>query len=170
MKKNILAILIASSIGLYGCGDESEVTGKPTIDPIIEKSLKAETKIKFDLISNPNVPVVIKPTYLAMDKDDGTLATEKLAKDPTKWSDPLVAMGKTDGWSTNQPIIIDFTGNDLDSATAADGFYLLETGDPTSKDYASIPPKRLTQANGDFKVFCLRKNLDCIADQALEAS
>ncbi|RWX56715.1 VolA/Pla-1 family phospholipase [Photobacterium chitinilyticum] len=168
MKKNILAILIASSIGLYGCGNEGEVTGKPTIDPIIEKSLKAETKIKFDLISNPSAPVVIKPTYLAMDKNDGTLATEKLAKDPTKWSDPLVTMGKTDGWSTNQPIIIDFTGNDLDSATAADGFYLLETGDPTSKDYASIPPKRLTQANGDFKVFASGKTLTVLLTKPLK--
>ncbi|MGR5146535.1 VolA/Pla-1 family phospholipase [Photobacterium alginatilyticum] len=168
MKKNILAVLIASSIGLAGCGNESEVVGNPTIDPIIERSLQADTKIKFDIISNPSAPVVVKPTYLAVDKNDGTLATEGLAADPTKWSDPLVTMGKTDGWSTNQPITIEFIGNNLDSTTAADGFYLLETGDPTSSTYANTQPIPLTEANGDFKVFASGKTLTVLLTKPLK--
>ncbi|OLQ75243.1 lipase [Photobacterium proteolyticum] len=168
MKKNILAVLIASSIGLAGCGNESEVVGNPTIDPIIERSLKADTKIKFDILSNPKSPVVVKPTYLAVDKNDGTLATESLADDPNKWSDPLVTMGKTDGWSTNQPITIEFIGNDLDGTTAADGFYLLETGDPTSSTYTSTQPVPLTEANGDFKVFASGKTLTVLLTKPLK--
>ncbi|GAB3519904.1 VolA/Pla-1 family phospholipase [Photobacterium alginatilyticum] len=168
MKKNILAVLIASSIGLAGCGNESEVVGNPTIDPIIERSLKADTKIKFDILSNPSAPIVVKPTYLAVDKNDGTLATEGLAADPTKWSDPLVTMGKTDGWSTNQPITIEFIGNNLDSTTAADGFYLLETGDPTSSTYANTQPVPLTEANGDFKVFASGKTLTVLLTKPLK--
>ncbi|MCW8328354.1 lipase [Photobacterium sp. SDRW27] len=151
MKKNLLAVLIASSIGLYGCGNESELTGNPTIDPGIEKSLKAETKIKFDLISDPTNPVIVSPTFLAMDSTDGTLKSDGVTGDEgyNDISDPAVAMGKTDGWSTTQPFIIEFTGNDLDENTATDGFYLIESNDPTAGT-PTIIPKPLTAANGDF--------------------
>lgn len=151
MKKNILAVLIASSIGLAGCGNESEVVGNPTIDPIIARSLQAETKIKFDLISDPSNPVVVTPSFLVMDSTDGTLATERLVTDTTDLSRPEVAMGKNDGWSTTQPINIEFTGNNLDPATASSGFYLIESNDPTSST-STVTPTQLTQANGDFTV------------------
>lgn len=153
MKKNILAVLIASSIGLYGCGNESELTGNPTIDPRLEKSLKAETKIKFDLISDPSNPVIVIPTFLAMDSTDGTLKTDGVTGDQgyTDISNPAVAMGKTDGWSTTQPFVIEFTGNDLDAATATDGFYLIESKNPTDTT-DSVQPTSLSAAKGDFMV------------------
>jgi virulence factor lipase-like protein len=127
MNKNLLALLIASSLGLYGCGDETSLEGKATIDPDIEKSLKAETKINFDLISDPLNPVVVTPTFLAMDSTDGTLSTDGslgTSSYSTNTTDPATALGKTDGWSTSQPFVIEFTGNELDKNTAENGFFL----------------------------------------------
>ncbi|PSW03620.1 VolA/Pla-1 family phospholipase [Photobacterium lipolyticum] len=154
MKKNILAVLIASSISLYGCGDETELTGNPTIDPIIEKSLKAETKINFDLITDSSNPVIVIPTFLAMDATDGTLSVEGSNgsdKYSTNLADPKTAMGKTDGWSTTQPFVINFTGNDLDAASADNGFYLIESKNPTDAT-DSAQPTSLSAADGDFMV------------------
>ncbi len=74
-----------------------------------------------------------------------------MAQDKTNTSDPLVAMGQTDGWSTTQPITISFTGKNLDPATAANGFYLIKSGDPTNPD-DTTQPTRLTQQAGDFVV------------------
>ncbi|MDX1303765.1 VolA/Pla-1 family phospholipase [Photobacterium sp.] len=137
MKKNILAVLIASSISLYGCGNESEVTGNPTIDPIIEKSLKAETKILFDLASK----TLVLPTFLAMDSTDGTLKSDGVTGDEgyTDISNPAVAMGKTDGWGTTQPIVIEFMGNDLYPSMNSDGFYLIESNNPTATNQTKTP-------------------------------
>ncbi|MGF1723376.1 VolA/Pla-1 family phospholipase [Photobacterium nomapromontoriensis] len=155
MNKHLLALIIASTLGLTACGDDATVSGDPTLDPNIGESLKAETKIKFDLISDPSNPVIITPTYLAMDTVDGTIKTDGDVGSQnylTDISDPSVALGKTDGWSTNQPILIEFTGHDLDPTTAQAGFYLLETADPTSPDYVNTSPTPLTAANGDFMV------------------
>src|SRR5690606_36539254 len=116
----LLALLIASSFAVYGCGDEKGLSGTPTIDPDIKNSLNAETKIKFDLLSDKKD--VITPSFIAMDLDDGTIATESKAS-KADLSDPAFAWGKTDGWSTTQPININFTGNDLAAETAADSFY-----------------------------------------------
>lgn len=155
MNKHLLALVIASTLGLTACGDDATVSGDPTLDPTIGESLKAETKIKFDLISDPANPIIVTPTFLAMDTVDGTIKTDGDVGTQgylTDISDPSVALGKTDGWSTNQPILIEFMGNDLDPATAQAGFYLLETADPTSADYANTAPTPLTAANGDFMV------------------
>lgn len=162
MNKTLLAILIGASLTLAGCGDDTNMGGEPTLDPSIGESLKAETKINFDLVSDPSNPIIVTPTYLAMDSADGTIKTDGDVGMPgysTDIADPSIALGKTDGWSTNQPIIIEFTGNNLDPTSAAAGFYLLETGDPTSSDYANIPPVPLSAAAGDFLVTASGKKL-----------
>ena len=168
MKKNLLAVLIASSIGLYGCGDEKELTGNPTIDPVIEQSLKAETKIAFDLISEDKV--VVTPSFLAMDTMDGTLSLEGSngsGEYSTDLTNPLVAMGKTDGWSTSQPFVIEFTGNDLDPTTAGDGFYLVESNDPTATQKTRTP-KLLTAADGYFQAIASGNKLTVILKKPLK--
>jgi Pla-1/cef family extracellular lipase len=126
----ILSFFCVSIIVLYGC-DKKDVTGAFAHDPVIENSLKAETKIKFDLISNNKV--VITPSFLAMDKFDGTIDTEKTLDNPFDLSDPAVAMGKIDGWSITQKIEIDFTGVSLDlNQNPTDIFYIMESTDPTT--------------------------------------
>ncbi|UIP27127.1 VolA/Pla-1 family phospholipase [Photobacterium sp. TLY01] len=164
MNKKLLALLIASSFALYGCGDEKGLSGTPTIDPDIKNSLNAETKIAFDLLSNEKV--VITPSFVAMDLDDGTIATESKAS-KADLSDPAFAWGKTDGWSTTQPININFTGNDLAAETAADSFYLIKSGDPTSASDTTTP-EVLSVDNGDFKVTTSGKTLTVILKKPLD--
>ncbi|EAS64801.1 Ig-like domain-containing protein [Photobacterium angustum] len=141
MKFNSIALIVASALSMVGCGGGSQTTVKPTIDPNIADSLKAETKIDFDLLS-ANKTIVI-PSYLGMDAQDGTLATREGA------TAPEIAMGQTDGWSTTQPITINFKGKALDPATAANSFYLIKSGDPTNPD-DTTQPTLLSQQNGDF--------------------
>ncbi|EAS44780.1 lipase [Photobacterium profundum] len=173
MNKKLLALLVASTLGLTACGDDATTSGDPTLDPNIGESLKAETKINFDLVSDPSNPVIVTPTYLAMDSFDGTIKTDGDVGTEgysTDISNPEVALGKTDGWSTNQPIVIEFTGNKLDATTAEDGFYLLETGDPSSSDYANTPPIPLTVVNGDFTIVTSGKTLTVIFLKPLKAA
>ncbi|MEC6908378.1 VolA/Pla-1 family phospholipase [Photobacterium piscicola] len=148
MNKYILTIL-ATSLGLIGCGGDSKTEGAPTLDPTITESINAATKINFDLISDPQNPILVQPTYLLMDSRDGTLNTEAAAVDPNNSSDPLVAMGQTDGWSTSQPLQLQFVGVDLDTTTLNNSFYLIESINPTNNTDTTTPIK-LTQANGDF--------------------
>ncbi|WP_305419926.1 VolA/Pla-1 family phospholipase [Photobacterium leiognathi] len=143
MKFNSIALVIASALSVVGCGGGSQTTVKPTVDPDIVNSLKTETKVDFDLLS-ANKKIVI-PSYLGMDVQDGTLATREGA------TAPEIAMGQTDGWSTTQPITINFTGKALDPATAANSFYLIKSGDPTNPD-DTTEPTLLSQQNGDFMV------------------
>jgi len=129
MKKSLLAIIIASCFSLTACGDK-ETTGNPSSDSVINKSLKAETKINFDLLSD--TPVVITPSFIAMDPFDGTIDSEKTATDPNDQADPAVALGKSDGWSISQPITISFTGEPLDKTQdLSNVFKMMITNNPT---------------------------------------
>ncbi|WP_419205904.1 VolA/Pla-1 family phospholipase [Photobacterium leiognathi] len=166
MNKHILSIIVAASLGLTGCGGDSKTTGAPTIDPDTANSLNAATKVNFDIVSNPSSPTIVTPTYLAMDQEDGTLSIESTAADPTDISNPVVAMGATDGWSTSQPILVNFTGNPLNPDSAAGSFYLIKSGDPTDTLDSTAPIKLvegqdyLVQAAGDTLTAVLLKPLD----------
>lgn len=166
MNKHFLSIIIAASLGLTGCGGDSKTTGAPTIDPDTADSLNAETKVNFDIISNPSSPIIVTPTYLAMDQEDGTLSIESTAADPTDISNPVVAMGATDGWSTSQPILVNFKGNPLNPDSAAGSFYLIKSGDPSDNSDSTTPIKLvegqdyLVQASGDTLTAVLLKPLD----------
>ncbi|WP_413516531.1 VolA/Pla-1 family phospholipase [Photobacterium phosphoreum] len=149
MKIRSIALLITSALSLVACKGNGTLENQSPIDPNIAASLNAETKVDFDLLAKDKK--LILPTYLAMDVQDGTLATEAMAKDKTNTSDPLVAMGQTDGWSTTQPITINFTGKTLDPTTAANSFYLIKSGDPTNPD-DTTKPTLLSQENGDFNL------------------
>ena len=165
MKIRSIALLVTSALSLIGCKSNGTLENQSPIDPNIATSLNAETKINFDLLSANKT--LILPTYLAMDVQDGTLATEAMAQDQTNTSDPLVAMGQTDGWSTTQPITINFTGKNLDPSTAARGFYLLKSGDPTNPA-DTTKPTRLTQQAGDFMVTVSGDNLIVILLKPLD--
>ncbi|HIF9184202.1 TPA: VolA/Pla-1 family phospholipase [Photobacterium damselae] len=166
MKKHYLALIIAASLGLTACGSDSKTTGTPTVNPDIADSLKAETKVNFDIISNPSAPIIVMPTYLAMDQQDGTLSVESSAVDPTNLGDPLVAMGETDGWSTSQPIQINFTGNPLDPTTGSDSFHLIKSGDPTNLADTTQPTELV--AGVDYKVMISGDTLTAILLKPLD--
>ncbi|HIF9243471.1 TPA: VolA/Pla-1 family phospholipase [Photobacterium damselae] len=166
MKKHYLALIIAASLGLTACGSDSKTTGTPTVNPDIADSLKAETKVNFDIISNPSAPIIVMPTYLAMDQQDGTLSVESSAVDPTNLGDPLVAMGETDGWSTSQPIQINFTGNPLDPTTGSDSFHLIKSGDPTNLADTTQPTELVLGV--DYKVMISGDTLTAILLKPLD--
>ncbi|MDX2322019.1 MAG: hypothetical protein QNK26_15645 [Moritella sp.] len=113
--KKILALAIASTLGLTACGDE---TTELRIDETIRDSLNRQSSIAFDLISSEKVISI--PTYLAMDAKNGTLF-ETVAGASTDRKDPKLAMGDTDGWSPTQPFVIELalpTGVTLTTDTA----------------------------------------------------
>ncbi|KAB1183690.1 VolA/Pla-1 family phospholipase [Photobacterium damselae] len=166
MKKHYLALIIAASLGLTACGGDSKTTGTPTVNPEIADSLKAETKVNFDIISNPTAPIIVMPTYLAMDQQDGTLSVESSAVDPTNLGDPLVAMGETDGWSTSQPIQINFTGNPLDPTTGSNSFHLIKSGDPTNLADTTQPTELV--AGVDYQVMISGDTLTAILLKPLD--
>ncbi|MEC6881585.1 VolA/Pla-1 family phospholipase [Photobacterium piscicola] len=156
MKIRSIALLVTSALSLIGCKSDGTLENQSPIDPNIAASLHAETKVNFDLLSANKT--LILPTYLAMDAQDGTLATETMAQDKTNTSDPLVAMGQTDGWSTTQPITINFTGKALDSTSAANSFYLIK-GTPTDPNNITQLIQSTDGKNGDFKIAVLGNSL-----------
>ncbi|UTV26870.1 VolA/Pla-1 family phospholipase [Photobacterium atrarenae] len=163
MNKKMLALLIGANLALYGC-DDTKISGEPTVDPAIERSLQAETKIAFDLLSDE--PTLILPTFIAMDSTDGTLSSDG---DSNDLSNPKVAMGKTDGWSTSQPISITFTGANLDEKTANNAFFLIKTDSPTLTKSAT-KQRKLTAEKGDFVIKVDGDTLKVILTKPLEPS
>ncbi|MGR5141435.1 VolA/Pla-1 family phospholipase [Photobacterium sp. DNB23_23_1] len=161
MKKSILALSIAASLALAGCGNDAKVENKVSYEDHIVKSLQADTKIKFDILTAP-----ILPTFLAMDSTDGTLSTEGSVGDDnynTDLSDPLTALGKTDGWSVSQPIVVPFDG-DLNMVSAQGAFHLIETTSPLSGD---LQVKDLLVNGEDFTVVTQSGNLTVIPTNPL---
>ncbi|QUM76326.1 hypothetical protein HWV00_08895 [Moritella sp. 24] len=99
--KKILALAIASTLGLTACGDDSTAL---RIDDTITDSLNRQSSIAFDVVSS-NKKISI-PSYLLMNTSDGTLDIPTTG-DLTDRSNPAVAMGDTDGWSPTQPFTIE---------------------------------------------------------------
>ncbi|MDD1781305.1 lipase [Enterovibrio sp. ZSDZ35] len=156
MKTKILAMMVSAAL-LSACNDSS-LSGEPTLDPGVTDSLNAPTKVNFDLLAKK--PVVVTPSFIAVDTHDGTLASEGTVGSSaysTDISDPLVATGKTDGWGTQSPISVSFTGNDLDPSTASQGFRLMASINPTASSSTVTPT--LLKENQDYSVSASGKTL-----------
>ena len=128
MKKQLLALMIASTLGLTGCGNESSIEGDSTIsyEQGIQQSLKAPTKVKFQLQgADATIPL---PSFMLMDTFDGTLNIPDGGD--SKLSNPKVAMGQVDGWSPNQAMIIPFSGVELEPTSVTGSVALLKVDDP----------------------------------------
>ncbi|WP_392339761.1 VolA/Pla-1 family phospholipase [Moritella marina] len=105
--KKILAITIASVLGLTACGNDKTDLSNNT-DDIIKDSLNRQSSIAFDLTSSKKT--LSRPTYLLMDSSDGTLNIPlNVDDDPADRNNPAVAMGDTDGWSPTQPFVIELS-------------------------------------------------------------
>ncbi|WP_133407406.1 VolA/Pla-1 family phospholipase [Parashewanella tropica] len=96
MKKLLLGTVIASALGLTACGDGSidDIAKNPT--PLIPQAT-----LVFDP-ANSSVPL---PNDLLFNgTTDGTLNVP--GEGPGKYTNPQVALGALDGWSTTEPINI----------------------------------------------------------------
>ena len=104
MKRLILGVAIASALGLTGCGEDSFNELKDKTDPLVPES---RITIGFDP-GNKVSPVLSTPNDLIFNGTvDGTLNMPKEKADgTTDYTDPQMALGALDGWSTTSPITI----------------------------------------------------------------
>lgn len=144
MKKTILALVVMATLGLTGCGNETETTGaisENSYEDFIATSLKAETKMKF-AVAGSDVTV---PMYnaLLMNPVDGTLNIPD-GGDPSL-SNPKVALSQVDGWSPNLPIVLEFEGAGLVSGVINNAVHIITVDDK------NMPTGKLT-AGTDYNV------------------
>ncbi len=167
-----LVLLMFSTLGLStACSEPTYYppsTNTSGFDPNINQHLKANTKIHFDVLSDPSSPTIIIPSYLATDAKDQTLSLEQTATNPDDITDPIVAMGKTDGWSNSQAIHIDFTGNNLDPTSAANSFYLIKTDQALGESHTLSA--QLLEEGVDYTVTTENKTLTANLIKPLQPS
>lgn len=109
MKRLILCVAIASALGLTGCGEDSYNELKDKTEPLIP-----ESHMVFDP-ANSKVP--LPNDLLFSGTKDGTLSIP--GESSGNYTDPQIALGALDGWSTTSPISID-----IDLAKDHDGTQL----------------------------------------------
>jgi len=119
MKKLVLSLAIAGTLGLSACQDEtitdvqSEVVENGTV-------VSATARVKFDPAAGA-AGLSIPNDLIFSGTVDGTL--EIPVADPTDGSDPFVAISALDGWSISQPfpLAIEFpAGTSLDASSASE--------------------------------------------------
>lgn len=91
---------------------------------------------------------------MAMDTFDATLSTDGSVGDrfySTNLNDPATALGKTDGWSVSQPIVIPFNG-ELNLISAQGAVYLIETTSPLEGTPSVVKILRNDTSTPDFSV------------------
>lgn len=168
MKTKYITVLIASLLTLSGCKNETSFTNNPLFNADIEASLQAETKINFDILSTPNNPTLVIPTYLAVNAQDGTLNTQYQTADSTAHGSIMEMMKSVDGWSTSQFIKINFNGNSLDPNSAELSFHFLKTANPTSQTDTTAP--LALQQGVDYTISVVGNTLTATFLKPLESS
>ena len=134
MNKLAISLAVALALGLTGCGGES-------LDDIKQEeqgSVKPLSRVVFD--PGASTPRLSVPNdLLFQNTKDGTLTTDSMA-DPD-YSNPQVALGALDGWSTQNPFTVQIdlasgTTLNADSASMPGAVRLFEiiSGGPTSAD------------------------------------
>lgn len=134
MNKLALSIAVAVALGLTACGDSlQDIKDDAQANPIIPLS-----RVVFD--PGAAVPRLSVPNDLLFQgTTDGTLTLD--AGDAPDYTNPQVALGALDGWSTQNPFAIDIdfsAGVSLDATSASrpDAVRIFEVlmGDPASSD------------------------------------
>lgn len=134
MNKLALSIAVAVALGLTGCGESlQDIKDEAQADPITPLS-----RVVFDPAAT--VPRLSVPNDLLFQgTTDGTLTLDTGAS--PDYTNPQVALGALDGWSTQNPfsLAIDFApGVSLDATSASrpDAVRVFEVtmGDPASAD------------------------------------
>lgn len=125
MRKLMISTSVALALGLAGCGGSNDTLEDIIADTPVET---AYSRIVFNPSDGElNVPNDI----LMLPGDDGFFdyTLNIPVDDETDFSDPQNAMNVVDGWSTQQPFVIDVETPDgvtLDAATLAAGVHLFE--------------------------------------------
>ena len=96
MKKLMLSVAIASTFGLSACGEDSS-------DEVVEKTevLTPWSQVVFD---PANGDVALPHDLLLSGTTDGTLNIP--GEESGDYTDPAIALGALDGWSTTAPIAV----------------------------------------------------------------
>ena len=106
MKKLAISIAVAAAIGLAGCGDSLEDLKQEAAQP--GGTVLPASRVIFD----PTASKVSVPNDLLFQgTTDGTLTFDSGAN--PDYTNPQVALGALDGWSTQNPFAIDPTSEQL---------------------------------------------------------
>ena len=136
MKKLAISIAVAAAIGLAGCGDSLEDLKQEAAQP--GGTVLPASRVIFD----PTASKVSVPNDLLFQgTTDGTLTFDSGAN--PDYTNPQVALGALDGWSTQNPFAIDLsfqagTTLNADSAQTPGAVRLFKAlmGDPMSPEAA----------------------------------
>ncbi|MAD75085.1 MAG: lipase [Rheinheimera sp.] len=141
MKKLAISIAVAAAVGLAGCGDSLEDLKQEAAQP--GGTVVPASRVIFD----PTASRVSVPNDLLFQgTTDGTLTLDSGAN--PDYTNPQVALGALDGWSTQNPFAIDLSfppGVTLNADTAqapgAVRVFKALMGDPASPEAActSVP-------------------------------
>ncbi|XQW83774.1 VolA/Pla-1 family phospholipase [Thalassotalea piscium] len=140
MKKLVLSLVIASSLGLTACENETIKDVQKNIgteEPVITASARVVFDPSAGNVSVPN-------DLLFQGTTDGTLNLP--VDDPTDEADPFVALSALDGWSTVNPFVlaIDFPdgrsldGNSVFNPNSLRIFEAIMGGDSTDAECANV--------------------------------
>lgn len=142
MKKFVLSLAIASTLGLSACDDE---TIKDVEKEVVDNgtAVTPTARVKFDPSAGA-AGLSIPNDLIFLNTVDGTL--EIPVADPTDGSDPFVAISALDGWSISQPfsLAIDFpTGTSLNADSVANPaavriFEAVMGGDANDSDCTAV--------------------------------
>jgi Pla-1/cef family extracellular lipase len=140
MKKLVLSMVIASSLGLTACDDESIKDVKADV-AANGPAVVAPARVVFD---PSNGKLSVPNDLLFLGSTDGTLNPP--VDDPTNGADPFVALSALDGWSTVNPFVIavdfpegrELDGNSVFNANSVRIFEAIMGGDATDSDCASV--------------------------------
>ena len=142
MKKLVLSLAIASTLGLSACDDE---TIKDVEKEVVDNgtAVTPTARVKFDPSAGA-AGLSIPNDLIFLNTVDGTL--EIPVADPTDGSDPFVAISALDGWSISQPfsLAIDFpTGTSLNADSVANPaavriFEAVMGGDANDSDCTAV--------------------------------
>ncbi|GAL09691.1 putative lipase [Vibrio astriarenae] len=147
MKTLFKLSMLAASIALVGCGDDSssELPSSAQIESYIQEALDRNTTIDFTLLGeDASVPL---PSYTLMNTMDGTLDLPTGGDDSL--SNPAAAMSTMDGWSTSMPITLSFKGVGLGDGIVPSGVHLIELTEGLT---GSPMPKAVLAQNSDYIV------------------
>ncbi|MDC8830964.1 VolA/Pla-1 family phospholipase [Alteromonas gilva] len=125
MKKLILSTSVALALGLTGCGGGGE-----SIEDINNET-QVQTPFSRIVFDPANGNLNIPNDLLMLPGDDGFFdyTLNIPVSDPTNFSDPQNALNVLDGWSIQQPFVINVNtpdGVSLDESTLSAGIHLYE--------------------------------------------
>ncbi|MET1219187.1 MAG: VolA/Pla-1 family phospholipase [Glaciecola sp.] len=124
MKKLFISSSIATALALAGCGGGETISDLATEAAPVTPS----SRVVFDPANgNLNIP----NDLLMLPGDDGFFdyTLNIPVGDPTDYSDPQNALNVLDGWSTNQPFVIDIDtapGVSIDPSSLSAGVHIFE--------------------------------------------